>query len=84
VLDRLRAELLADFGQRGFALVAFHAGGAHLDELVRVQRAADFRDYRLGEALFAEVEDRIQRMGARFQRLAFARFYRSPRRPLTR
>jgi hypothetical protein len=48
VLDGLSVQPRADLDQRGRALLALHAAGAHLDELVRFQRAADFRDYRFG------------------------------------
>jgi hypothetical protein len=40
---------------------------AHLDELVRLQRAIDFRDDLGGEALVADDDDRIQLVRLRAQ-----------------
>ena len=76
MLHRLRLQPRADVGKGRFALVALHAAGAHLDEFVRGQRPVDFGDHRVGQALFADVDQRFEGMRARFQRLALARVYR--------
>src|SRR5688500_14539369 len=55
------------------ALIAVKAGGAHLDELVRAERAVDLRDHFIGEAFGADVNNRIQLVGFRLERLAFGR-----------
>jgi len=59
VLDRARAGALADAGQRHFALVAVERRGADLDEFVRGDGALDLGDHRVGEALLAQLQDRI-------------------------
>jgi hypothetical protein len=69
VLHRLRAQPRADRGQRRLALVTVQAAGAHLDQLVRIQRAADLRDDRLGEPFLAEVQDGVEGVRARPERL---------------
>ena len=76
VLHWLGGQLAADLRQRRFALVAFHAAGAHLDEFVRRQCPVDLGNHRVGQALFADVDQRIEGMRARLQRLALARVYR--------
>jgi len=71
VLDRVRVGALADAGQGHFALVAVERGGADLDEFVGGQGAVDFRDDGVGEALFTQLQDRVEGVGAGAQRLAF-------------
>ena len=78
VLHRLRLQSRADVRKCRFALVAFHAAGAHFDEFVRRQRPVDFGGHRVGQALFADVDQRIEGMRARLERLAFARVYFLP------
>ena len=76
MLNRLRLQPRADVRKCRFALVAFHAAGAHLDEFVRRQCPVDLGNHRVGQALVADVNQRIERMRARLQRLALARVYR--------
>jgi hypothetical protein len=64
VLDGLGAGALADAGERHLALVALERRRAHLDQLVVRERAVDLRDQRVGEAFFAELQHRVQRVGA--------------------
>jgi hypothetical protein len=73
VLHRLSTEAVADLRQRGVARFAFHAAHAHLDELMRRQGAVDLGQYRIGEAPLADMNDRIERMRAPFERLALRR-----------
>jgi hypothetical protein len=70
VLDGLRAGALADAGERHLALVAVERRGAQLDQLVVRERAVDLRDHRVGQALLAELQDWMQGVGARPERLA--------------
>jgi len=70
VLDRLRAGALADAGQRHVARFAVERRGPHLDELVVRQRTADFGDHRVGQALLAQLQDRVQGVRARPERLS--------------
>ncbi len=70
MLDRVRAGALADAGQRHFALVAIERGGADLDEFVRRQGAVDFCDDGIGEALFAQLQDGVEVVGAGLEGLA--------------
>jgi 23S rRNA (uridine2552-2'-O)-methyltransferase len=70
VLHGLGAGALADRGQCHFALVAVERRGAHLDQLVVRKRAVDLRDHRIGKAFPAELQDRVQRVGAGPERLA--------------
>ncbi len=72
VLDRVRVGALADAGQRYFALVAVERGGADFDQFVRAEGAVDFGDDGVGEALFTQLEDRVEVVGARAQFLALA------------
>lgn len=73
MLHRERAGALADARQRHFALVAIERRGANLDQLVVRERTVDFRDHRVGQALFAQLQDGVQRMRARPQRLSLHR-----------
>jgi hypothetical protein len=73
VLDRVRAGALADAGECYLALVAIERGRAHLDQLVVRERAVDLGDYGVGEALVAQLQDGVQRMGARPKCLALGR-----------
>ena len=70
MLDRVRAGALADAGERHLARVAVERRRAYLDQLVVRERAVDLGDDRIGEALFAQLQDRMQLMGARPERLA--------------
>jgi hypothetical protein len=70
VLDRVRAGALADAGQRHLARVAVERRRAHLDQLVVRERAVDLGDDRVGEALLAQLQDRMQGVGTRPERLA--------------
>jgi hypothetical protein len=70
VLDRVRAGALADAGERHFARVAVERRRAHLDQLVVRKRAVDLCHHRVGEAFFAQLQDRVQGMRARPERLA--------------
>jgi hypothetical protein len=70
MLDGLGAGALADAGERHFALAAVERRRAHLDQLVVRERAVDLRDHRVGEAFLAQLQDRVQRVGAGFERLA--------------
>ena len=71
MLDGERVGALADAGQRHFALVAVERGGADLDEFVRCQGAVNLGDDRVGEPLFTQVQDRVEGVGAGFERLTF-------------
>ena len=71
MLNRLRVGALADAGQRHFALVAVERGGADLDQFVRADGALDLRDDGVGEALFAQLQDGVEVVGARFEGFAF-------------
>lgn len=73
MLHRLGAQAVADMGQRGVARFAFHAAHAHLDKFMGRQRAVDFCQHRIGEALFADVNDRVERVRAPFEGFAFRR-----------
>jgi 23S rRNA (uridine2552-2'-O)-methyltransferase len=73
VLHGLRAGALADARQRHVALVAIERCGANLDQLVVRERAVDFRDHGVGQALFAQLQDGVQRMRARPERLSLQR-----------
>jgi 23S rRNA (uridine2552-2'-O)-methyltransferase len=70
VLHGVCAGALADAGERHFALVAVEGRGAHLDQLVVRERAVDLGDHGVGEALFAQLQDRVQRMRARLERFS--------------
>ena len=71
MLHRMGRAALHEFGEQGFALVAVHGRGAHLDELVRGERALDFREHGVGDALAAEVDHGIQGVRPRLQGLSF-------------
>lgn len=66
----MRAGTLADAGERHLALVAIERRRAHLDQLVMRERAIDLGDHRVGEALLAQLQDGMQGMSARPERLA--------------
>lgn len=70
MLDRERVGALADAGQGHFALVAVERGGADFDQLVGGEGAVDFRDDGIGEALCAQLQDRVEGVGAGAQLLA--------------
>jgi hypothetical protein len=53
----------ADLRHPGGARLPVVRGGLHLDELVRLERAVDFGDDGLGEALVADHDDGAQGMG---------------------
>ena len=73
MLDRVRAGALADAGKRDFARVAVERRCAHLDQLVVRERAVDLGDDCIGKALLAQLQDRMQGMGARPEGLALGR-----------
>jgi len=64
------AGLGTDFPHDGFAIVSFYRARGDLDQLVRVQRAVDFRDHPSGQPLFTDHHDRIEPVRARLERLA--------------
>ena len=70
MLHGLGAGALADAGERNRALVAAERRGADLDQLVRAEGAVDFGDHGVGKASFTKLKNRIEIMGARFERLA--------------
>ena len=70
MLDRVRAGALADAGERHLARVAVERRRAHLDQLVVRERAVDLGDDRVGEALLAQLQDRMQGVGAPAELLA--------------
>jgi hypothetical protein len=84
VLDRVRAGALANAGERHLARVAIERRRAHLDQLVMRERPVDLGHHGVGEALLAELQDRMQRMGARPQRLALGGRERRARASLVR
>lgn len=67
----MRVGALADAGQGHFALVAVERGGTDFDQFVRAEGAVDFGDDRVGQALFTQLQDRVEVVGARFQGFAF-------------
>ena len=67
MLNRCRRQLLADRFDQAFALVPVVVVDADLDQLVTVQRAADFRQYRVGKAILADGDDGLQGMRPRAQ-----------------
>jgi len=73
VLHGLGAGALADAGEGHLALVAVERRRAHLDQLVVRERAVDLRDERVGEALAAELQDRMERVRAGLEGPAFGR-----------
>jgi hypothetical protein len=81
----MRIQPLADLLHPGLALLAVVGEGTHLDELVRVERAADLGHHLVGEALVADQHDRLQlvRLGAQLGALGggeggHGREYRRP------
>ena len=72
MLDRVRAAALADAGEGHFALVAVERRGADLDQFVRGEGAVDLGDDRVGESLFAQLQDGVEVVGAGAQLLASA------------
>jgi len=64
MLDGLGAGALADAGERHFALVAVERRRAHLDQLVVRERAVDLGDDGVGQAFLAQLQDRVEVMGA--------------------
>ena len=73
MLHRLRAAMLRERGEQHVALVAVHRRRAHLDEFVRGQRALDFREHRVGEALAAEMHHGVEGVRARLEGLPLGR-----------
>jgi len=73
VLNRLGVQSGTDRFQRCFARIALHRAGPDLDQLVRRERAVDLRDHRVREAFLADVDDRVERVGAPLERLALGR-----------
>lgn len=70
MLHGLRPGALADARERHRALLAVERCRAHLDELVVRQRAVDLGDYGVGEPLLAQLQDRVEGVGARPEKLA--------------
>ena len=68
LLHRLGAHLLANGLHPRAARIAIIRSGAHLDELVRRERAIDLGDHGVGETLVADDDDRgeLVRCGAQF------------------
>lgn len=64
MLDRVRVGALADAGQRHFALVTVERGGADFDQFVGGEGAVDFRDDSVGKALFTQLQDWVEVVGA--------------------
>ena len=58
----MRLQALADRREPGVALLALARGCADLDELVRLERAVDFGDHLVGEALVADEHDGAEAM----------------------
>ena len=52
-------------------MLAIQAGRAHLDQLVRRERAVDLGDHLVGHALGADHHHRLEVVRARLERLAF-------------
>jgi 23S rRNA (uridine2552-2'-O)-methyltransferase len=65
-----RVDALADARQRHLALVAAERRRAHLDQLVVRERAVDLGEHRVGEPLLAELQDRVQGVGAGLEQLS--------------
>jgi hypothetical protein len=61
----VRRELLADRFHPDVPRVAILRRGAHLDELVRLQRAVDLGQHLVGEALVADEDDGFQAVSLR-------------------
>jgi hypothetical protein len=70
MLHGLRAGALADGGERHFARLAIERRRTDLDQLVVGERAVDLRDHGVGEALLADLQDGVERVGARLELLA--------------
>ena len=64
------ARALANARQRHFARVAIKRCGADLDQLVVGERAVDFGNDGVGEALLAELQDGVQRVRAGLEQLS--------------
>ena len=71
MLDRLGPGPLANRTESVVARVAIKGTGADLDELVRRQRAIDLGDHLFRESFGADLNNRIQLVGFRLERLAF-------------
>ena len=67
MLNRCRRQLLADRFDQAFALVPVVVVDADLDQLVTVQTAADFSQYRVGKTVLADGDDGLQGMRPRAQ-----------------
>lgn len=67
VLNRRGVELLADRREVLFAHFAFVVINPNLDEFVAIQASCDLFQYRLGESVLTDRDNRIQCMGARTQ-----------------
>jgi hypothetical protein len=62
-LHRVRLEPLADGAHPGVARIPLAGGGAHLDQLMRLERAVDFCEDLVGKALVADDDDRDELVG---------------------
>jgi hypothetical protein len=72
VLDCVGAGFFHDAVESFLAGMAIEACRAHLDQFVRVQRAVDLGDHFLGDALRADVNNRIELVGFRLSALRSA------------
>jgi len=68
MLNRRGLQPGADFAEQGFALDAFDAIHAHLDQFVRLEAAVDLGQNGLAEAVLADAGDGMQAVGAGAQR----------------
>lgn len=60
MLDRRRVERFADPREQRFARVAVHVEHADLDQLVRLERDLDLREYGRREPVLADRDDRME------------------------
>src|SRR6266851_5721290 len=70
LLHRFGAGALAQRLERHLARVSLERRGAHLDELVRLQREIHFLHHLVGEAFGADHHHRLELVGARLERFA--------------
>jgi hypothetical protein len=73
MLHGLRARLLRDQFESFLTGIAIQRCRPYLDQLVRVQGAIDLCDHLVGEPLRTDVNNRIELVGFRLERLAFGR-----------
>ena len=75
MLDRFAPVLSQMSVKRLLAVIAFQAGRADLDQLVRLQRAVDLRNHFFGKAFIADQDDRLELVRLALQRLALLRIH---------